>query len=161
MVSPLDDRVVLRTIAFAFGPGCAVYVGGRQQSPSDEDWDVYLRFLEAHGVRGPRPRALVLERGFGPTLRQRQMMHAVVGNRDVRAAVLTDATFARGVVRLVALVSPGFRAFPVEDLGGALRHLDVPEAEHAIYARLLESLVTELDRGSIPPSKEPTKAARD
>src|SRR5262245_50207933 len=97
-------------------------------APGDADWSRYMRFLENHMLRSRERRALVLERGFGPTIRHRQQLHTVTAGETVRAAILTDSAFARGITAMVAMVNPGYRAFPTDGIEDALAHLGIEPA---------------------------------
>ena len=141
-----EETLVLSSLACAFHAGCVVYVGGRAMSPADGDWTEYLRFVERHKSPGRVLRALVLERGYGPTIRQRQALHAATAGVSVRVAILTNSAFARGVAVMVALVNPGYKAFPFERLHEALAHLEIGREEAGAFEARLSNLEARVER---------------
>jgi hypothetical protein len=151
-----EETLVLASLACAFHAGCIVYVGGRAMSPGETDWTDYLQFVERHKTPGGVLRALVLERGFGPTIRQRQTLHAATAGVSVRVAILTNSAFARGVTVMVALVNPGYKAFPLERLQDALAYLAVGRDESAEFEALLRNLEVKVERSrGRPPTSSP------
>jgi hypothetical protein len=140
------DATVLPTLAYTAHRGCLVYVGGRAMSPSDGDWATYMRFVrEAAGKEGAT-RALVLERGYGPTVLQRQMLQAATASVDVRAAIMTQSPFTRGITVMVALVKPGYKAFAADAFEDALAHLHIPKEHVQEFRNVVTSLEAKLER---------------
>jgi hypothetical protein len=153
MSLPPEETLLLPTLACAVCEGCVVYVGGRAMSPSDADWTEYMRFIDAHQVVGREMRGLILERGFGPTIRQRQQLQAATSKVKVRVAILTNSVFARGITVMVALVKPGYKAFAFDAIDDALRYLRVGAEDAPAFKNALRVLETKLERArSHPPS---------
>lgn len=140
------DPIVLPTLAYGVHRECVVYVGGRSMSPSDGDWSEYMRFVERHGERVSPTKALVLERGYGPTVRQRQMLQAATAKFTVRVAILTRSPFTRGITVIVALVKPGYKAFHPEAFDDALAHLSIPQDHAEEFRKVVTALEAKLER---------------
>jgi hypothetical protein len=154
MDAPLAETLVLSTLACTVHAGCVVYVGGRAISPSDADWGEYMRFIERYKVPGREIRALVLERGSGPTLRQRQLLQAVTAHSTVRAAIMTNSPFARGITVMVALVKPGYKAFALDAMEQAFAYLGIDAEQGRQLSALLQTLEAKLERGrGQPPTR--------
>jgi hypothetical protein len=140
------DATVLATLAYTTHRGCVVYVGGRAMSPSDGDWATYLRFVRRGAEENGATRALVLERVYGPTLLQRQMLQAATATIDVRAAIMTQSPFTRGITVMVALVQPGYKAFAAAAFDDALAHLRIPKEHVQEFRNVVTSLEAKLER---------------
>jgi hypothetical protein len=140
------DATVLPTLAYTAHLGCVVYVGGRAMSPSDGDWATYLRFVRRNAEKDRATRALVLERGYGPTLLQRQMLQAATADIDVRAAIMTQSPFTRGITVMVALVKPGYKAFAADAFDDALEHLRISKEFAPEFRNIVTSLEAKLER---------------
>jgi hypothetical protein len=151
-----SDSLVLPTLACAVRGDLVVYVSGRAMSPSDADWAVYMAYLERHLASQRRMRGLVLERGVGPTIRQRAQLEAVTKHVDARVAILTGSAFARGIVVMVAFVRPGYKAFALDALDDAFNYLGFPPPARPELTDLLRSLEAKLERGrGQPPGSTP------
>ena len=150
-----DETLLLPTLACTYHSECVVYVGGRASYASEQDWNEYMRFIERLKKGRRELRALVLERGFGPTLRQRQQLQAATSDVAVRASILTNSAFARGITVMVALVKPGYKAFAIDAIDGALAHLGIAPEQGPEFAALLRSLEEKLERGRGQPPAAP------
>lgn len=115
-------------------------------SPSDGDWATYLRFVRQGAANDGRTRALVLERGYGPTRLQRQMLQESTASLDVLAAIMTQSPFTRGITVMVALVKPGYKAFAADAFEGALAHLRIPQEHAPEFRNIVTSLEAKLER---------------
>ncbi len=114
---------------------CAI---GRD-NPTDPAWDTYADFLVQQQREGKPPRGLVVTQGGAPTPSQRRLLDARLGAAAAssRVAVLTDSTFARGVVNAFALIQRGYRAFARDDLDEALRFVDVSPSDAPEVRRVM------------------------
>jgi hypothetical protein len=140
------DATVLDTLAYTVHRGCVVYVSGRAMSPSDGDWATYLRFVRQGAEKDGRTRALALERGYGPTRLQRQMLQDSTASLDVRAAIMTQSPFTRGITVMVAMVKPGYKAFAADAFEAALAHLHLPKEHAQEFRNIVTSLEAKLER---------------
>lgn len=110
---------------------------------SDAEWNDFVSTLAA-GVAAHLPsRALVVTLGAAPSPAQRVRLEAALGpvKAKVKAAIISDGTFTRGVVNALALFTPGYHAFSPDRLDEAIAYLDVrfddAEEIRATVARLL------------------------
>ncbi len=138
----------MRNIAYARTDHCFVVVRGRE-APTDTEFEWYLATIERALREGMPPRCLVLTEGGSPSPAQRtglaERLALVEG--AVKVAVLTDSTFARGVVSSVASSKPGYKVFGANELDQALAYLGVrPSAAVDIKAELAR-LTAEMHEG--------------
>jgi hypothetical protein len=119
---------VMKTIAYARAVDCYVVAIGRAVI-QDGEYDQYLDALNAERDAGMPGRILVHTLGGALTPSQRVKLEARAAAYDqsaVKIAILTDATFAQGVVKAISWNHGGYRVFAAHDLERALAYLDVP-----------------------------------
>ena len=140
-------------IVYARAWRVAVMVAGRE-SPSDAEWDRYIDFLEGMQTPGPFARTLAVTAGGAPSSAQRIRLQGRIGEarKGSKLALVTDSTFARGILNSWSLLRPGYRAFAPDKLAEALRFLDVSLAQ----ALDLEALVLQLQAELSLPADEAT-----
>lgn len=127
----------MATMVFeATSSGMVVGIG--TQPPADADWDAYMGAIKASVVDRMPPVTLAFTFGGAPTPAQRRKLdQAVAGGPEFKVAILTDSTFARGVVNAFALLYSGYRAFGLRDLGPATQFLGAgPSAARELEAAL-------------------------
>jgi hypothetical protein len=90
--------------------------------PTDNEWNTFVSVCEKH-LNG---RCLVWTEKVGPKPAQRSKLNERTKAGPLRTAVCSDAAFVRGVVTAISWFNDKIKAFPQNDLVGALRHLDVP-----------------------------------
>jgi hypothetical protein len=125
--------------------GCLVVCQGAS-APSSDEWVGYAEGLTRYVATAAKPRLLVLTAGGAPTPQQRKSLDAIIEPHRARIkfAIVTDSTFARGVVKAIRLLSPFYQAFARSDVEGALRFLDVRPADDVEVKRCAEELLAEL-----------------
>src|SRR6185369_13842921 len=95
-----------------------------------------------------KPRVLVITAGGSPTPEQRKRLESILHPHRARArvAVVTDSTFARGVVKAIRLFYPFCQAFAPKELDEALRFLDLRSVDFLEVTRYAEELRASLSR---------------
>lgn len=102
--------------------------------PKDEDWRLYMNAVreEARKMTDAdfaKIRTLVFSAGGGPTAKHRKEINEFLGGRVTPVAIVTSSTIMRGVVTALQWFNPLVRAFPPEDVVGALDFLKTSSAE--------------------------------
>lgn len=134
----------MKTVAFAVWHQWIVAAFG-SGSPSEADWKAYLAFLREFA--STRQRVLVLSHGSGLNTAQRRELDEIVGpnpGRDRRISVVTDSTFARGLVKALSFFDPAYRSFSTADLDAALDYLQVPQVSRTEMKHLATGLVAQV-----------------
>jgi hypothetical protein len=117
-----------------------------EESPSDEDWDLALRFYEA--ADASRLRTLVYTDGAAPNAAQRSRLNTVLGsNKQQPSAVLTPSLLARTAATAIGWFNPNFRVFGPRDFDAAFLHLMATPDERRALRALVEKLMAELEIG--------------
>lgn len=137
-------------LAFTSEAGVSVLV--QKEIASDEAWNAYLAFSMRVHQGTPRARSLVVSGGATPTVAQRGRMAEVLkalGPGAHKLALVTDATFPRGVMVGMQAMEFGaaswvVRAFGSAEMGEALTFLDVPVGQQPDVERAVATLVKQL-----------------
>ncbi|HVJ21900.1 MAG TPA: hypothetical protein VM686_41130 [Polyangiaceae bacterium] len=112
------------------------------ESPSDEEWDLAMRFYEAADVS--RLKTLVYTDGAAPNAAQRGRLNAALGGHKLLMALLTPSVFARAAGTAISWFNPNVRVFGPGDFDAALRHLAASPEEGATLSGLVEKHKAEL-----------------
>ena len=132
---------------FVFGEACGcIIVCQGKETASSEEVDPYLEAMVRYVEATTKPRVLVITAGGAPTPEQRKKLDRVIDpiREKIRIAVVTDSTFARGVVKAIRLLYPCYQAFALKELEDALRFLDVRSGEVIEVKRCAEELQASL-----------------
>lgn len=121
--------------------GCVVACQGRDPASNDE-WRLFLEASARHMETTTRPRVLVITAGGAPTPEQRKNFDQISEKHraGLKIAIVTDSTFARGVVRAIRLFYPFYQAFALSELDEALRFLEVRAMDVTVVKRFAEEL---------------------
>lgn len=108
-----------------------------ESTPSDEDWDAYLKEIieSIHTLKG----VLVYSEFAGPTAPQRARANEIykAANIDSRTAIMSGSRLVRGVVTAMSwTLADNIKAFPTTDFDGAVRYLGL-DAEQQLRTRVL------------------------
>ena len=135
----------MKTLISTSIDGCVVAVFGKT-APSGADWTEYLGLVQRDVLTSPRQRGLIVSHGGTPENSQRRELERVTGRSAAgrRLAVLTNATFVRGVLKAMSIFDPSYRGFSLSDLDLALRYLEVPERSWSEIQRLVQQASADL-----------------
>jgi hypothetical protein len=138
-----------KTLGYAkIDPDIYIYVSSTNKSPSNEDFTIYLQFLQQHLKTGEKARAIAYERFEGISAVQRKLLRDVIVP-DSPVAVLTTSALARGIVTALSWFNKQFKAFSPEDRLSAFRHMGLqPSAADEVW-KTIQNLANELD-SSLP-----------
>ena len=115
----------------------AVLDGGQ---PTDAEW---ARWVELGMQRnGLEQRALVEARGGGPTPKQRRSILSA-NKAHARIAIMTNATFVRGIVTAFSWFDVALRAFPLDGHNAAVKYLGLTPEEIATTFEMLPRIRAE------------------
>jgi hypothetical protein len=130
-----------KSLVFGEACGCIIVCQGKEAASSEES-DRQLEALARYAEVTTKPRVLVISSGGAPTPEQRKELDQVIHplRERIRIAVVTDSTFARGVVKAIRLLYPCYQAFALKELDDALRFLDVRSADVIEVKRCAEEL---------------------
>ena len=141
---PLERTVGMKSIVSNLVHGCVVLIHGTT-APSESDWSGYLDLVRSLDPPDLKVRVLVLSDGGAPTPSQRAQLAAAIKTREgqveIRCAIITSSTFARGVMNAFRLIRPGYRAFNPSDLGQAFDYLQVSPVHAEAIKRRITTLV--------------------
>ena len=130
-----------KSLVFGEACGCLIVCQGKETAVDDE-WSRYLEAAARYVGVTAKPRGLVITAGGAPTPEQRKKLDQIFHPHRARArvAVVTDSTFARGVVTAIRLFYPFYQAFALKELDEALRFLDLRSTEVIEVRRYAEEL---------------------
>lgn len=135
-----------------FGESCNCLVVVQSSTlPSPNEEETFLRALANYLASTSPPRILVLTHGAAPQPEHRKRLDQIIQpyKKQVKFAIVTDSTFARGVLHAIRLIDPFYRGFSTKELEQAMNFLDVPSASIPTLSQKLASLGRELGE-SIP-----------
>jgi hypothetical protein len=111
------------------------------ESPRDDEWNEFLRLLEANRENFAKLRILVVTEGGGPNSAQRGRLEAVLKGKAVRVAIVTDSAKSRFIASAVSLFNRDHRGFSKAEMQNAYDHLGLTLSE----CRLVEAALREMD----------------
>jgi hypothetical protein len=126
--------------------GCLVTCHGREAA-SNEAWDEWLESVTLYVKATTKPRLVIITGGGAPSPEQRKKFDRTVESHmaQMKIAIVSDSTFARGVVKAIRLFYPFYQSFALKELDDALRFLDVRPTDFVEVTRSAERL-----RASLP-----------
>lgn len=131
-----------QNMAFTFLEGVAgnglMLLVHTTKSPTDTEWAPYYKELCKHDPT--KIKSLAFTDGGAPSGAQRKQVNDYLNGRESRAVVVTANSFVRGVVTALSWFNSFMKAFPPEELDGALRYLGVREHEMALVRREIQLL---------------------
>lgn len=110
-------------------------------SPRDEEWNDFLKLLEAQGDNVDKLRLLVVTDGGGPNSAQRTRLETALKGRSVRVAIVTDSAKSRFIASAVSLFNRDHRGFSKAEMSAAYAHLMLTPQE----CRLVEAALREME----------------
>lgn len=135
---PIGPTRLGPSIAISALPSVFVVVHN-QRDPTDGEWTDFVR-LSTMPERANRP-TLVYSAGGRPTaLQRKQLADAIPKRRVPPTVVLTENRLVQTVVRLMTWFNPDIRAFPIEDLDGALKYMGVAAHEAPLIREEIRAL---------------------
>lgn len=120
--------------------GAMIVLRENNQTPTDDDWDAFLRVLAANRENFPSLKILVVTDGGGPNAAQRKRLQAALGGRPVRVAVVTDATIVSFIVSSIALLNHEIRSFSRNQLSAAYAHLNLSPSEQKLAMEAIQTM---------------------
>jgi hypothetical protein len=140
-----------KTLVFGEVCGCMLVIQAAE-APSDEEAAAYVTALEPYVSATSAPKVLVVTEGGAPGPSFRRRIDQVIEPRisTTRFAIVTNSTFARGVLGAIRLLYPFYQGFSPTDMAGALRFLNVPQSQSTDVLRRVSELRAEL---GLPPVK--------
>jgi hypothetical protein len=111
------------------------------ESPTNEEWEEFLKLLKSRGEHFAKLRILVVTDGGGPNAPQRKLLEETLKGRPVRVAIVTDSAKSRFIASAVSLFNRDHKGFAKGEIQNAYRHLGLTPSE----CRSVESAIRELD----------------
>lgn len=90
--------------------------------------------------------ALIHTTGGAPTAPQRKRVYEVLGGRSIRAAIVSDSIFVRGISTAMSWFNASMKVFTSEELDGALEFLGIPATRLDYFQKEMDKLRAELTR---------------
>lgn len=113
-----------KTLAFERIGNCFLYMSSKR-APSDADWAQYIDWLKTILRPGMTITCVVYERGAGPNAAQRKLLNDVTAPVNLKVAVITPSTLARGAVTAMSWFKPGYKAFTPDETDAAVDFLEL------------------------------------
>ncbi|MFS8069916.1 MAG: STAS/SEC14 domain-containing protein [Byssovorax sp.] len=138
---------VAKSLVVGEARGCLVVCQAREAA-ADDEWDQYMEAMARHVEATAKPRVLVITAGGSPTPEQRKRLELIIHPHlaRIKFAIVTDSTFARGVVKAIRLFYPFCQAFALKEMDEALRFLDLRSVDILEVTRHAEELRASLSR---------------
>ncbi len=109
------------------------------ENPSDAEWDEFLRLIAAgDGVWNVK--VLVVTDGGEPSGEQRQRLKSVLGDSNVRAAIVTDSIKTRLVVSSLAFITSRIKSFSKREIDAGYDYLGLDVNQRRLADRVLSEL---------------------
>jgi hypothetical protein len=127
------------------GPLHLIVVGPKDPSPAD--WAAYLDAVRAEQKKGidvGEIRTLVFSDGGGPNAAMRKAVSDILQGRTSPVAIVTGNPMMRGIITALSWFNSQCRAFAPNEIGAALRFLQVPERKVDSIQTTAHDLVTTL-----------------
>ncbi len=116
-----------------------VIVRENAKNPSDAEWDEFLRLIAAgDGVWNVK--VLVVTDGGEPSAEQRQRLKTVLGDSNVKAAIVTDSVRTRFVVSSIAFITSRIKSFSKREIDAAYDYLELDVTQRRLAERVLSEL---------------------
>ncbi|MCA9653446.1 MAG: hypothetical protein H6712_11250 [Myxococcales bacterium] len=112
--------------------------------PNDADWTAYLNAGREIMATGQDLCVLAYSLGGGPNSVQRSQVNDLFKNRPQRVAVMLNSALARGAVTALSWFNNRIKAFNLEQVDEACRHLELSEAHTRRVKAALERLREQL-----------------
>jgi hypothetical protein len=100
-----------------------------KETPTDEEWDDFLKVLREGRDDFATLKLLVITEGGGPTAAQRKRLEQALGGRTLRVAVVTDSIKVRFIVSSIALLNRFISTFSKAELPRAYEYLGLAAGE--------------------------------
>jgi hypothetical protein len=113
-----------KSLAFERIGNCFLYMSSKRP-PLDSDWAQYIDWLKSTLRPGMSITSVVYERAGGPNAAQRKLLTDVTAPVNLKVAVITPSTIARGAVTAMSWFKPGYKAFTPEETDAAVAFLDL------------------------------------
>lgn len=110
------------------------------ETPSDVEWDEFLRILVANRENFATLKLLVVTDGGGPTAAQRKRLEAALAGQSIRVAVVTDSIKVRFIVSSVALLNRHISTFSRAETARAYQYLGLSPTEQQLAAQTAAEL---------------------
>ncbi len=118
-----------------------------KKDPTDADWEIYFRAVEAMSTASPLL-VLVVSEGGHPSPAQRQKIFAFTRRRRPKVAIVTSATGIRFVLSIFALVNPNIRSFLPSQLASGLEYLGLTPTQVIAVSELVDRMREKLRKPS-------------
>ncbi len=123
---------------------CFLYISSKRPQ-IDSDWAQYIDWLKTTLRPGMSITCVVYERGAGPNAAQRKQLGDVTAPVNLKVAVITPSTAARGVVTALSWFKQGYKAFSPTEMDGALGFLGLTPQEQQSVKHTVQKLLFALD----------------
>ncbi len=108
--------------------------------PDAADWQAYLAAARSILKGYEQPRVLVYTLGGNPSTAQRGELNKINEGLSPRVAVMLNSRVARGTVTALSWFNPSIKAFALDELERAMKHLDLSDASAARVIETVERL---------------------
>jgi hypothetical protein len=114
------------------------------EAPHDYEWNAFLSLLEVNAHRLEKLKIFVRTPGGGPTPTQANRLRAILKNRPVRVAVVTESLVVRFLGSSIALLNRDLKMFDVNEMTAACDHLKLTPPERLLVQRTVDDMALEL-----------------
>jgi hypothetical protein len=122
--------------------GQLVVLRENDATPTDSEWDAFLKILADNWDKFDRLKILVVTDGGGPNAAQRKRLEGVLNAKPIRVAVVTDSAKSRFIASMISLINRQHMGFAMKELVQAYNHLRLTQLERTIAEQALAELST-------------------
>jgi hypothetical protein len=114
------------------------------EPPLDFEWNAFLSMLENNAGRFDKIRIFVRTPGGGPTPAQANRLRAILKNKPVLVAVVSESLVVRFLGSSMALLNRDLRIFTPDEAKAAYEHLRLNFDERELIQRVVDDMALEL-----------------
>lgn len=115
-----------------------------RHSPSDDEWDSFVKAIEELSRAPTLYRYLTLSEGGHPTSTQQARIKSVANGRTPAVSIISTSVAMRFVVSVLALINPRIQCFRPDQKMQAYSHIGLKPQDVAIVERRIEVLRSKL-----------------
>jgi hypothetical protein len=141
----MSEALPKKSLAFRFASNVLLVLRENAYTPTDTDWDDFLRVLVENRANFAKLRILVRTEGGGPNVAQRKRLQTALDGRPIRVAVVTNSLPVRFLVSSIALLNREIRSFANDEIASAYEHLGLSPAEQRLAERVLAELSMDVE----------------
>ncbi len=114
------------------------------EQPRDSEWDQFLAMLASNAENFEKVKIFVRTPGGGPTPTQANKLRAILKNKPVLVAVVSESVVVRFLGASVALINRDLRIFLPDEVKAAYEHLKLTPRERKLVEAIVDEMAFEL-----------------